>query len=282
MVFEGGKCNVPSANGTSPTQEEKKQSYKIMWSLRWLQSNDKEGNADNAVALKWHFQRLHKGEKGKAEGGLNNCLIGLWTFQLLRVQRNLRTTESFAHIYNASSTTNVKSAESPRGSGITNVPQEGAATGEAQPAKHQCPVTEAASPTLGAADPPLHQASVPGTKQQALSGTMLKNLWPPCDMAEEVPCSGSRGCTDPAGSCQSREQSRTPCAGHRAGTHNKAGGSAAQKSQQWRPKLDVTQGQKPRVSKTLCDPSNSSRTRPVSKPFCLWVRAELPSNRKGK
>lgn len=62
-----------------------------MWSLRCLQSNDKEGNANNAVALKWHFQRLHKGEKGKAGGGLNNCLIGLWIFQVgRRIKRVLK------------------------------------------------------------------------------------------------------------------------------------------------------------------------------------------------
>lgn len=64
-----------------------------------------------------------------------------------------------------------------RGSGITNVPQEGVATGEAQPAKHPCFVTEAASPTQVAADPPLHQASVPGTQQRVLSDTMLKVWW---------------------------------------------------------------------------------------------------------
>lgn len=39
-----------------------------------LKSDDKEGNADNAVALKWHFQGLRKEEKGKAWDGLGNCL----------------------------------------------------------------------------------------------------------------------------------------------------------------------------------------------------------------
>lgn len=39
-----------------------------MWSLWWLQSNDKEGDADNVVALKWDLQRLHKGEKQKGRG----------------------------------------------------------------------------------------------------------------------------------------------------------------------------------------------------------------------
>ena len=70
--FQGSLCLWLLAQ-TSPTQEEEKQSYEIGWSLRLLQSNDKEGDADNAVALKWHFQRLHKGEKGKAGDGLNNC-----------------------------------------------------------------------------------------------------------------------------------------------------------------------------------------------------------------
>lgn len=72
-----------------------------------------------------------------------------------------------------------------------------------------------------------------------------------CSVAGEVPAAATAGCADPAGSCQlgSREQSRTPCVGQRAGTHNKAGGSRVQKGQQWRPKLDVTQGQKPRVKR---------------------------------
>lgn len=83
--FQGSLCLWLLAQ-TSPTQEEEKQSYEIGWSLRLLQSNDKEEDADNfnAVALKWHFQRLHKGEKGKAGDGLNNCLSRLWTFQVGR------------------------------------------------------------------------------------------------------------------------------------------------------------------------------------------------------
>lgn len=83
FFFQGSLCLWLLAQ-TSPTQEEEKQSYEIGWSLRLLQSNDKEGDADNAVALKWHFQRLHKGEKGKAGDRLNNCLSGLWTFQVGR------------------------------------------------------------------------------------------------------------------------------------------------------------------------------------------------------
>lgn len=47
----------------------------------------RRGNADNAVVLKCHFQRLHKGEKGKARGGLNNSLTRLWTFQVGRRNR---------------------------------------------------------------------------------------------------------------------------------------------------------------------------------------------------
>lgn len=86
--FQGSLCIWLLAQ-TSPTQEEKKQSYEIVWSLRWLQSNDKEGDADNAVALKWHFQKLYKGEKGKAGDGLNNCLSGLWTFQVGRRSHGL-------------------------------------------------------------------------------------------------------------------------------------------------------------------------------------------------
>lgn len=43
------------------------------------------------------------------------------------------------------------------GSPQANVPQEGEDTGEAQPAKHWCFLTEAASPTQGVADPPIHQ-----------------------------------------------------------------------------------------------------------------------------
>lgn len=81
--FQGSLCLWLLAQ-TSPTQEEEKQSYEIGWSLRLLQSNDKEGDADSAVALKWHFQRLHKTEKGKAGDGLNNCLSGLRTFQVGR------------------------------------------------------------------------------------------------------------------------------------------------------------------------------------------------------
>lgn len=50
-----------------------------------LQSDDKEGDADNALnALKGHFQGLHKEEKGKAGSGLNNCLSGPWAFQVER------------------------------------------------------------------------------------------------------------------------------------------------------------------------------------------------------
>jgi len=79
--FQGSLCLWLLAQ-TSPTQEEEKQSYEIGWSLRLLQSNDKEGDADNAAALKWHFQRLHKGEKAKAVDGQNNCLSGLWTSQV--------------------------------------------------------------------------------------------------------------------------------------------------------------------------------------------------------
>lgn len=83
MFFQGSLCLWLLAQ-TSPTQEEEKQSYEIGWSLRFLQSNDKEVDADSGVALKWHFQRLHKGERGKAGNGLNNCLTGLWTFQVGR------------------------------------------------------------------------------------------------------------------------------------------------------------------------------------------------------
>lgn len=83
VFFQGSLCLWLLAQ-TSPTQEEEKQSYETEWSLRLLQANDKEGDVDNAVALKWHFQRLHKGEKGKAWDGLNNCLSGLWIFQVER------------------------------------------------------------------------------------------------------------------------------------------------------------------------------------------------------
>lgn len=81
--FQGSLCLWLLAQ-TSPTQEEEKQSYEIGWPLRLLQSNDKEEDAGNAVVLKWYFQRLHKGEKGKAGDGLNNCLSALWTFQVGR------------------------------------------------------------------------------------------------------------------------------------------------------------------------------------------------------
>lgn len=63
------------------------------------------------------------------------------------------------------------------GSPQDNVPQEGKATGEAQAARHWCFVTEAASPTQGAADLLIHQAGIPGTQQQGLLGTMLKAWW---------------------------------------------------------------------------------------------------------
>lgn len=51
-----------------------------------LKSDDKEGNADNAAALKWHFQGLHKEEKGKAWDGLHNWLAGCQIFQVGRSQ----------------------------------------------------------------------------------------------------------------------------------------------------------------------------------------------------